>query len=275
MHPSAYLAAALVFAIPTSVFCTDVRAGRSETLYALNTASFLIATGYEFGRFFDAAARRPVETLPMPKAELARGRPVAQERLSQPFPFVLDIPAVPPMPFKRTFNRLVLKRKTTGYDGLISRYAARAGLDPRLVKSVIAAESEFTAKAVSPAGALGLMQVMPATAGEMGIPGTSLFDPEENIRAGTAYLTHLFARAWKRYHLKGVDYRRAPGWLVQRVIAAYNAGPRFLAHRRLYAQTRDYVRKVLLFYRSQVTEIGGGAGGHLSRRPLGPTEPQL
>ena len=255
MHPSAYLAAALVFAIPTSVFCTDVRAGRSETLYALNTASFLIPSGYEFGRFFDAAARRPVAALTTAKAAIPQGRPLAQERLSRPFPFVLDIPAIPPMPFERTFHRLVLKRETTGYDGLISRYAERAGLDPRLVKSVIAAESEFTAKAVSPAGALGLMQVMPATANWMGIPGTSLFDPEENIRAGTSYLRYLFARAWKRYHLEGVAYRDAPRWLIQRVIAAYNAGPRFLAHRRLYAQTREYVKKVILFYRSKVTEL--------------------
>ena len=255
MHPSAYLAAALVFAIPTSVFCTDVGAGRSEALYALNTVSFLVPAGYEFGRFFDAAARRPMEALTRTQVEIPRGRPVAQERLSKPFPFVLDIPSVPPMPFERTFNRLVLKRETTGYDGLISRYAEQAGLDPRLVKSVIAAESEFTAKAVSPAGALGLMQVMPATANWMGIAGASLFDPEENIRAGTSYLSYLFERAWKRYHLEGVAYRHAPRWIIQRVIAAYNAGPKFLAHRRLYVQTREHVKKVILLYRSRGTEL--------------------
>ena len=152
MHPSAYLAAALVFAIPSSVFCSDISAARSQTLYALNTASLLAPTGYEFGRFFDAAARRPVEALSTPKVELIRRKPIVNEQLSRPFPFVLDIPSVPPMPFERTFQHIVLKRETTGYDGLISRYAEHAGLDPRLIKSVIAAESEFTAKAVSPAG---------------------------------------------------------------------------------------------------------------------------
>jgi soluble lytic murein transglycosylase-like protein len=162
---------------------------------------------------------------------------------------------VPPVPFARTFDRLVSRPETGGYDRLISSYAERLGLDPRLVKSVIAAESEFTARAKSPAGALGLMQVMPATSEDMGISGKALYEPEANIRAGTAYMAHLFERAWKKYHLKGVSYRDAPAWLIQRIVAAYNAGPKFLAHRRLYAQTRDYVKKVLLFYRSKVSEL--------------------
>lgn len=252
MHPSAFLAAALVFAVPSSVFCTDV-APHAEALLALNTGAFM-PTGYEFGRYFDAAARRPLDAFSAPKAELTSGRPIPKAALAKPFPFVLDIPSVPPMPFQRTFERIVLKREATGYDGLISRYAEQSGLDPRLVKSVIAAESEFTAKAVSPAGALGLMQVMPKTAAWLGC-GASLFDPEENIRAGTAYMTYLFGRAWKRYHLQGVEFRNAPAWVLQRVIAAYNAGPRYLAHRRLYAETREYVKKVLLFYRSRVSAL--------------------
>jgi soluble lytic murein transglycosylase-like protein len=99
------------------------------------------------------------------------------------------------------------------------------------------------------------MQVMPATSEEMGVSGKALYEPEANIRAGTLYLVHLFERAWRRYHLKGVAYTDAPPWLVQRIIAAYNAGPRFLARRRLYRQTRDYVKKVLLFYRSKVSEV--------------------
>jgi soluble lytic murein transglycosylase-like protein len=99
------------------------------------------------------------------------------------------------------------------------------------------------------------MQVMPATSEDMGVSGKALYEPEANIRAGTAYMVYLFERAWKKYHLQGVSYKNAPNWLVQRIVAAYNAGPRFLAHRRLYAQTRDYVRKVLLFYRSKVSEL--------------------
>jgi soluble lytic murein transglycosylase len=149
----------------------------------------------------------------------------------------------------------MVRPETNGYDATIQRHADALGLDPRLVKSVIAAESEFTARAKSPAGALGLMQVMPATSEEMGVSGRALYEPEANIRAGTLYMVHLFERAWRKYHLRGVSYKDAPPWLIQRIVAAYNAGPRFLARRRLYAQTRDYVRKVLLFYRSKVSEL--------------------
>ncbi len=254
MSPWYYLLPPLVFLVPTLCFGAE-RAVRPESLIALGQVAFLPSSGWEFGRYFDAAASRAGLAMAAPRAPAPRLAPRPEERLEKPFPFVLDIPAVPPMPFERAFRRVVLKKESEGYDGLIGKYASEAGLDPRLVKSIVAAESEFTARAVSPAGALGLMQVMPATAEYMGVPRTALFDPEENVRAGTRYLSYLFARAWKRYHLEGVPYAKAPAWLIQRVIAAYNAGPRFLRHRPLYAQTRDYVRKVLLFYRSKVADL--------------------
>ncbi len=170
--------------------------------------------------------------------------------------YAVVIPQTPPPAFERTFRRLIARpRAANGFDEAISSHSARHGLDPRLVKAVIAAESEFTPRAKSPAGALGLMQVMPETAASVGVRRAQLFDPEANIRAGTAYLAVLFARAWKRYRLDGDDFVRAPQWVIQRVIAAYNAGPRFLARRPLYRQTRDYVRRVMLFYRSTVTAL--------------------
>lgn len=252
MQASAYLAAVLVFAVPTSALTNPP----PETLLALNSVSAFGLSGLEFARYFDASARHAMLNIPH-----ATGRPVLVRR-SRPkplarkaAPFKLEIPAVPPPAFERTFDRLAARPATNGYDGLIAKYARGSGLDPRLIKSVIAAESEFTARAKSPAGALGLMQVMPATSEEMGISGKALYEPEANIRAGTLYLVHLFERAWRRYHLKGVAYKDAPAWLVQRIVAAYNAGPRFLAHRRLYRQTREYVKKVLLFYRSKVSEV--------------------
>lgn len=254
MHPSAYLAAALVFAVPTSALTNPP----PETLLALNSVQSFGLVGAEYGRFFDAAGHHAFLSVPevSGKPDLVRSRPKPLPKsLPSATPFVLDIPPVPPLPFERTFYRLLGRRETTGYDELIRMYSERLGLDPRLIKSMIAAESEFTARAVSPAGALGLMQVMPATSEYMGVSGKALFEPEANIRAGTAYMVHLFERAWTKYHLKGVAYKDAPGWLIQRIVAAYNAGPRFLAHRRLYAQTRDYVRKVLLFYRSKVSEL--------------------
>ena len=242
------------FAVCLLVLSTSARAQTParEALYALNGVPLLGLTSADFGRIFDEGPRwatRTDVTLPsrvvFPRAPEPHKRP----------PFAIEIPVIPPAPFVTTFNRLLVRHETNHYDDLIRSNAKKKGLDPRLVKSVIAAESEFTARAKSPAGALGLMQVMPDTAGSVGVSRKALFDPEANIRAGTAYLAYLFQRAWKRYHLKGVAYSRAPAWLLQRIVAAYNAGPRFLARRRLYSQTRDYVRRVLLFYRSAVTEL--------------------
>ncbi|MFI5350309.1 MAG: lytic transglycosylase domain-containing protein [Elusimicrobiota bacterium] len=226
MRPSAYLAAAFVFVIPSRALTNPAR-----PLRAFDARRAPALSDTELMAIFDGRAQ-----------------------FKEP-PFVIDIPAVVPAPYERTFKRLRGRPQTNGYDDLIRSYAAQKKLDPRLIKSVIAAESEFTTRAKSPAGALGLMQVMPETAGSMGVSGRSLFNPEANIRAGTAYLAYLFEHAWKRYHLKGVAFTRAPGWLIQRIVAAYNAGPRFLARHRLYRQTRDYVRKVLLFYRSSVTDL--------------------
>lgn len=252
MQASAYLAAVLIFAVPTDALTNP----QPEILLALNSVQAFGLSGAELGRFFDASAGRAALRAPelavKPRLEDSRPRPLPK---ASPVPFALEIPRVPPLPFERTFRRLLGRPRTNAYDELIRSYSDKLGLDPRLVKAVIAAESEFTARAKSPAGALGLMQVMPATSEEMGISGRALYEPEANIRAGTAYMAHLFERAWKRYHLRGVPYRDAPAWLVQRIVAAYNAGPRFLARRRLYAQTRDYVRKVLLFYRSRVTVL--------------------
>lgn len=253
MQASAYLAAVLVFAVPTSALTNPP----PETLLALHSVQAFGLSGTEFARYFDASGRHAFLNIPHTtgKPVLVRSRPKPLPKKAAPAPFKLEIPAVPPPAFERTFDRLAARPRTNGYDGLIAKYARGSGLDPRLIKAVIAAESEFTAKAKSPAGALGLMQVMPATSEEMGISGKALYEPEANIRAGTLYLVHLFERAWRRYHLKGVAYTDAPPWLVQRIVAAYNAGPRFLARRRLYRQTREYVKKVILFYRSKVSEM--------------------
>lgn len=180
---------------------------------------------------------------------------------------LVEVPGIPPPPeYQRTFRRLEARpEKTDRYNELILRYADRYGLDPRLVKAVIAAESEFYRKAVSPAGALGLMQLMPRTAREMGVARRMLFDPESNIRAGAAYLSQLFARVLRAEGVRSPDALRAPMWAVQRVLAAYNAGPRYLYRERCPRQIRDYVRKVLLYYRSKVSEFRSEMGDWLTR----------
>lgn len=119
------------------------------------------------------------------------------------------------------------------YRKLIIRYAKRRSLDPALVAAVIHAESNFNRRAVSPVGARGLMQLMPATARGMGAKVSRLFDARTNISYGTRYLRTV---------------RRLVGPSTRLMAAAYNAGPG--AVRRYggvppYAETRHYVTRVI------------------------------
>jgi hypothetical protein len=112
--------------------------------------------------------------------------------------------------------------------------AQRHGLDPDLVLAVVAVESGFQAKAVSPKGAQGLMQLMPATASSLGV--ADAFDPEQNLDGGVRHLGSLLT-------LYDGDLTRA--------LAAYNAGQGAVARHNgvpPYAETRAYVKKVLSRY---------------------------
>jgi soluble lytic murein transglycosylase-like protein len=132
------------------------------------------------------------------------------------------------------------------YDAVIVRHARQRGLDPRLVKAVIAAESQFSPGAVSRGGARGLMQVMPATAEELGFGSSDLSDPETNIAVGTEYLSRLFKTARRRAG------ERAPrARVVRNVLAAYHSGPGALNGGVWPEPTRRYVRKVLSCYGSE------------------------
>ena len=199
----------------------------------------------QLNRMFDAApVRRALQEPSTPKTL----RPAAPD-------LVVDIPE-PPKEYRRTFRLLLSNpEKTDRYDELILKQSAKHGLDPRLVKSIIAAESEFTVKATSPKGARGLMQVMPRTAQMHGVPAARLHTAEGSVEAGTAYLAWLYKTAWQRWKLKGVAYKDAPMWVVQRIIAAYNAGPRFLTKRPWFNETKHYVRKVLMYYKSKVSDL--------------------
>lgn len=129
-------------------------------------------------------------------------------------------------------------------EGLILSHAERARLSPRFLRAVIAAESEFRPGAVSPRGARGLMQVMPATAEEFGVAAGSLGEPGPNIQVGTTYLLYLYGAARSRYGLKAERLVDAPPWVQHRVLAAYNGGPRLLFQERWPGETRRYVAKV-------------------------------
>jgi soluble lytic murein transglycosylase-like protein len=122
------------------------------------------------------------------------------------------------------------------YHKEILKAAREAGIDPVLVHAVIRVESAYNARAVSKAGALGLMQVIPGTGRRFGVD--NLLQPSANITAGTLYLSYLM-------RIFEGDVRLA--------LAAYNAGENaVLRHgRRIppYRETRGYVPRVLDTYR--------------------------
>jgi hypothetical protein len=116
------------------------------------------------------------------------------------------------------------------YDGIVDEAASRYKLDPQLIKAVMQAESAFNAMAVSPVGALGLMQLMPDVATELGV--SDPMDPRQNIMAGSKYLKQL------------LDSHDGD---VRLALASYNAGPGNVAKYRAippFKETRDYVNKV-------------------------------
>lgn len=128
------------------------------------------------------------------------------------------------------------------YSSLISSAAQQNGLDENLIKAVISAESSYRSDAVSGAGAMGLMQLMPATASSLGV--TDAFDPAQNIGGGAKYLKSLLDRFG--------DIRLA--------LAAYNTGPSRIAalnitnpddpaeYSKISGGVRGYVEKVLNKY---------------------------
>jgi soluble lytic murein transglycosylase-like protein len=136
------------------------------------------------------------------------------------------------------------------YGDLIRSASRRYGVDQDLIVSVIAVESNFDSKAISRRNARGLMQLLPETAGLMGVQ--NIFDPKQNIEAGTRYLHDLLLRYNNDLVL---------------ALAAYNAGPlRVQQYGRVppYAETINYVRRIQVEYakrkstrRSPVISRGG------------------
>jgi soluble lytic murein transglycosylase-like protein len=124
--------------------------------------------------------------------------------------------------------------ESTLFEQRVVAAAAREGLDPALVLAVVDAESRQTADAVSPKGAVGLMQVLPETAAEIGFPDAA--DPARNLEAGCRYLAALLETF---------------GGDVELALAAYNAGPG--AVRRWgtvppYRETRTFIGRVAAAY---------------------------
>lgn len=126
--------------------------------------------------------------------------------------------------------------KASQYDSIIEAAAAGAAVESNLLRAVIVVESGFNSRAVSKRGAVGLMQLMPATAARFGI--SNPYDPRQNVHAGARYLKFLMERF-------GND--------VQLALAAYNAGEEAVDRNGgqipPFSETRAYVPKVLKIYR--------------------------
>ena len=131
--------------------------------------------------------------------------------------------------------------RAASYTKLIDHAAQRAALQPALLRAIIAVESAFNPKAVSRAGAQGLMQLHPKTARRYGVGDA--FDPEQNVRAGARYLSDLLHRYDNNLEL---------------ALAAYNAGEdavdRYGRQIPPYRETREYVPAVLRLYRQFLTQ---------------------
>ena len=142
------------------------------------------------------------------------------------------------------FQRLTNQPNANRFEPLIQQYARLHKLDPALVKAVIAVESAFEPGAVSPKGALGLMQIIPDTGERYGIVGDrrrtaeqKLLDPETNLRIGTRHLRALLALFAENIEL---------------ALAAYNAGEQAVERYERtippFPETREYVKLVQQFY---------------------------
>lgn len=124
------------------------------------------------------------------------------------------------------------------FNKLIADKSYQYGLDPALVKAVIAVESDFNPRAVSEKGAMGLMQLMPLTAKDLGVSNT--FDPTANVDGGVRYLRYL------------LDYFN---WDIELALAAYHAGKsRVERHLGIppIPATHAYVKKVKTTYSNYI-----------------------
>lgn len=185
------------------------------------------------------------------RSHLANRQLDARYRLFFKGETTLDAPDAPPdartidaLAGTRLYEQATDPARVHRFSPLIEANAHAAGLDPALVRAVVAVESAFDPRAVSAKGAVGLMQILPDTGERYGVRADAkrrtsdkLLDPATNLRVGTHYLRDLLARF-------GNDLSLA--------LAAYNAGEGAVAtHANRvppFAETRDYVRLVRAVY---------------------------
>jgi soluble lytic murein transglycosylase-like protein len=130
-----------------------------------------------------------------------------------------------------------LPARAAQYDAIIEAEAKSAGVEPNLIRAVIVVESAFNSRAVSRSGAVGLMQLMPATATRFGV--FNRYDPLQNVRGGALYLGFLIKRFRQNVNL---------------ALAAFNAGEdavdRSSGQIPPFIETLEYIPKVLKVYQA-------------------------
>lgn len=166
-----------------------------------------------------------------PASPMSAGRPRAARRIFLLLLSGLSFSVAPPLAVLAQSVPSIAQPIRDPHAAFVTEASQRFGIPEHWIRSVRRVESADDVRAVSSAGAMGLMQVMPATWAELRVRyglGRDPFDPRDNIIAGTAYLREMY------------DRYGSPGFL-----AAYNAGPgryeEYLAGRPLPAETRAYV----------------------------------
>lgn len=134
------------------------------------------------------------------------------------------------------WNAKAVKRKASKHETIITAAAKKYAVNSNLIKAVIAVESCYNIKAVSPAGAQGLMQLIPDTADRFGV--TDSFDPKQNINAGAKYLRFLLDRFDGDVEKAAAGYNAGEG-----KVDRYNGIPP-------YKETRNYVKNVVRIFKA-------------------------
>lgn len=202
------------------VLCAGALTPVSAEIVYLTSGRTMNVAGHRFEGEMAILALRSGGEMSMPRALVAR---VAADEVPWEPPMHHVVPQIPDVP-------LVPQALAPAHvEALIAKAAEAHDVDPNLVRAVIKVESAYKAKATSRKGAMGLMQLMPATAREYGV--RNAYDPAENINAGVKHLRSL---------LDEFD--------VPLALAAYNAGQGTVRRYKgipPYSETRSYVRKVM------------------------------